>query len=116
MEARDRLGGDVLQDELQVGLRIEVAQLRCSDQRVHCRGTFTASVCAGEEVILPSERYGTQRTFRRGVVDLDAAIIAVAHKRCPARERIADRAGELRLLRQQSYRIDEEAIEIIQQR
>jgi hypothetical protein len=41
-------------------------------------------------VILSAKSDSAQRAFRRVVIDLDLAFIAVAHKRRPACERIAD--------------------------
>ena len=86
----------------QVRLGIDAVELGGADQRVDRRGALAAGVGAGEQLVLPSERDRAQGSLGGVVVDLDAAVVAVARQRRPARQRIADRAGELGLLRQPS--------------
>src|SRR5690606_11034351 len=57
------------------------------------------------------ECHGAKSALRGVVVDFNAAVVAIAHERRPTRERIADRTGELRLLRQLPLRGDEPALQ-----
>ena len=63
---------------------------------------LAAAVGAGEERILAVERDRTDRAFDDVGVDLDAAVVEEAGQAVPARERIADRLGELGLLADQA--------------
>ena len=57
---------------------------------------------AGEERILTIERDGPDGALDDVGVDLDAAIVEEAGEPFPARERVADRLGELGLLADQA--------------
>ena len=57
-----------------------------------------AAVRTGEESVLAIERNGSDGAFDDIGVDLDAAVVDKAGQALPARERIADRLGELGLL------------------
>ena len=97
--------GDALEHVAQIGFGIEAIELRGAEQRVDRRGAFAAGIGTGEEIVLAPERDRAQRAFGGVVVDLDATVLAVARERTPARERVADRAGELGLLRQLRSRL-----------
>jgi len=46
---------DALDNVAQVGFRIEIIELRSSDQAVHGSGTVSTRVRSAEQVILPAE-------------------------------------------------------------
>src|SRR5262245_32107598 len=98
-DAIDRVIGDVLDDVAQVGFRIHTVELGRSDQAVDRGSTSTAGIGTTEQVVLSSEGYGAQCSLGGIVVDLDASVVAIPSQRRPAREHIADRLGELGLLR-----------------
>src|SRR5690606_5015240 len=58
----------------------------------------------------------SKRTLRGVVVDLDAPVVAIAQERRPARERIPDRSGKLRLLRQLPLCGDQPALQRLELR
>lgn len=62
---------------------------------------FAVAVGAGEERILSIEGDGADTAFDDIGVDLGAAIVEEATEPSPARERVADRFGELALLADQ---------------
>ena len=55
-----RMGGEPFEDVAQPGLRIDAVELGRLDQRVEGSGALAAGVGAGKEVVLPSQRDGTQ--------------------------------------------------------
>src|SRR5258707_3160802 len=59
---------------------------------------FGTAVRAGEQSILSRQRKGTDAALDDVVVDLDVAIVEEQAQSLPARERVADRRGELGLL------------------
>jgi hypothetical protein len=70
----------------QIGFGIDVVEFCGADERVDCGSTFTACVRACEQIVLAPEYNGTQGTLGGVVIDLDAAIVAVARERSPASE------------------------------
>src|SRR5260370_20959729 len=83
----------------QICLRVASVEFRAPDQAVDHRGTFSARIAAGEEVVLTPQGYASQRAFGGVVVDLDTAVVAIAAQRYPARERVTYRFCRLGLLR-----------------
>ena len=59
-----------------------------------------AAVGAGEEIILAPERDGSDLALNRVGVELDTAIVGEAGQAVPARQRVADGAGERALARE----------------
>ena len=95
--ARDDAGDDVGE----VGVRVDAVELRGFDERGDRRPVFATAVGAGEERVLSIEGDGADTAFHDVGVDLDAAIVEEAGEPGPARERVADRFGELALLADQ---------------
>ncbi|KAF2988696.1 hypothetical protein MJC1_04225 [Methylocystis sp. MJC1] len=84
-----------------VGQRIDAIELAGLDERGDDRPVFAASVRTREESVFPIEGDGTDCTFDDIGVDLDAPVVDEACQAVPARERVADRLGELGLLADQ---------------
>ena len=51
IDAVDRVLGDALEHVLQVGLWIQAAEFRGSDQGIHCCGPFASGVRTSEQII-----------------------------------------------------------------
>src|SRR5690349_12524632 len=86
----DRILGDAREHMAKVSLRVNIVELGRADQTVDCSGSFSTGISASEQVILPPNRDRTQRSFRRVVIDLEMSVTAVAYKRGPAPECIAN--------------------------
>src|ERR1019366_5744571 len=83
-----------------VGFRIKSVEFRRADQTVNGRGALATGVRSSKEIVFPTQSYGTQAAFGGVVVDLNASVIAIAHQRLPARERIANRRAGVGFPRQ----------------
>src|SRR5690606_31017340 len=83
-----------------LGEQTNPVELGGTDERVDRCSPLAAGIGSRKQVILTAERNRSKRTLRGVVVDLDAPVVAIAQERRPARERIPDRSGKLRLLRQ----------------
>ena len=77
LDAVDGMVGDALEDFAQVGFGVEAVELGGSYERVEGGGAFAARVGACEEIVAAAHGDGTEGAFGSGVVDLDAAIVAV---------------------------------------
>ena len=75
---------------------------------------FAAAVGAGEEGVLAIQRNRPDRPFDDVGVDLNAAVIEETGQPFPARQRIADRLGELGLLADQAELGAKPGIEFIE--
>jgi len=73
--------GNPRQHRDQQSLWIDSVQFRRLDQAVHRRGMLAAIIRPREQVILPSNRDGSQRSLCRVVVDLPVAVTRVAQQR-----------------------------------
>jgi|SRR5450755_889409 hypothetical protein len=73
--------GDALEHVPQIPVRIDVVEVRGGDQRVDVRRPLAAGVGAGEQIVAPTEDQRPDRTLGAVVVDLDAAIVAIAGQR-----------------------------------
>ena len=91
--------GNAHQDVAQICFRVESVQFGRADQAVHGCSTFSASIGAREQVVLPSDRNSAQRTLRCIVVNLEQTVIAIALQSTPAAQCIANRASDVRLAR-----------------
>ena len=73
--------GDAFEDLPQVEFRVETVELGGSSERVDRGGAFSAVVGAGEEEVLAAQADGAQTALGGVVVDLDAAVVAIAAQR-----------------------------------
>src|SRR5260370_34132660 len=89
---------DAGDDVGQVGVRLDANQLTGLDERGNGGPMFGTAVGAGEQSILSRQRKRTDAALDDVVVDLDAAVVEEQAQSLPARQRIADRRGELGLL------------------
>ncbi len=95
IEAIDGMSVDhSLQDVLQVCVGLDFVQLAGRDQRADHRPAMSATIAAGEQVVLAAEGDGADGALDRIGVELDAAIVQEASQAVPARECIADRFSE----------------------
>jgi hypothetical protein len=85
----------------EIGLRLDSAELAGFDERGDDGPVLAAAVGAGEQRVLAIESDGTDCALDHVAVDLDAAVVEEAGQSRPARQRIADRFGELGLLADQ---------------
>src|SRR5437588_2723112 len=86
--------GHALEDVLKVGEGLHVVELCRGDEGTDGRPTLSATVGAGEQMVLAPKRDGPDRAFDRIVVELDTAIVQEAAQRWPACEGVLDRSGE----------------------
>jgi hypothetical protein len=77
---------------------------------------FGTAVGAGEQGIFSGQRKGTDASLDDVVVDLDAAVVEEQAQSLPARERVADRRGELRLLADELELAAQPGFEVFDQR
>ena len=91
----DRMVGNVLQHQTQVGFRINAVQLGGTNQTVDCRRPFATRIRSRKQIVLSSQGNGPQRPFGGVVVDLDGAVFRVTQQRTPASQRIANRRRDL---------------------
>ena len=82
----------------EIEMRVDAAEFAIFDQRGDNGPIVTSAIGAGEERVLAIERDGPDRTFDRVGVDLNATVVKESGETFPARERVADRLGELALL------------------
>lgn len=92
--------GNTLEHVAKIGVRIKTAKFGRAYQAVDRGRPLTAAVRSSEQITLAAERHGAQRPFGRVVVDLDAPVVAIAHQGGSARQRVANRSGELGLFRE----------------
>ena len=85
----------------QVTVRFDGEQLAGFDQRGDDRPVLGAAVGTGEQGVLAIEGERADGALDHVVVDFDPAVIEEQSKPCPARQRVADRLGELGLLADQ---------------
>ncbi len=105
IEAVDGVSVDhPLQDVPQIAVGLDLIQLAGRDQRADDRPTMSATIAAGEQVVLAAKRDRTDRAFDRIGIELDAAIVQEARQSVPTRERIADRFSERAAARDQAER------------
>src|SRR6266702_7336199 len=107
---------DAGDDVGQVSVRLDVNQLAGLDERGDHRPVFGATVGAGEQSILSVQRKGTDAAFDDVVVDLDTAVLEEQAQPLPARERVADRRGELGLLADELKLAAQPRFEVFDQR
>jgi hypothetical protein len=90
------MAGDNAGDDVgEIGIWVDAVELRGFYERGDCRPMLATAVGTGEEGILPIESDRSDRAFDDVGVDLDAAVVKEAAEPGPARERVADRFGQL---------------------
>ena len=77
-----------------IGVWLDLIELRGFDQRYNRGPTLRAAIAAGEQMILAAERDRPDCPLDRIGVELDAAVIKEPGESGPAGKRIADRLGE----------------------
>ena len=107
--------GDAFEHMPQIQVRVDVIETRGGDQRVDVGRPLAAGVGAGEQIVASPEDQRPNRALG-GVVDLDAAIVAIAGQRHPAHQRVLDRPGEFGLGRDQAQRRGQPILQRVQQR
>ena len=73
--------GHALEDVLEIGEGLHVVELCGGDEGTNGGPSLSATVGAGEEVVLAPKRDGSDRALDGIVVELDAAIIKEAAQR-----------------------------------
>ena len=86
--------GHALDHVLQVGIGLDVVELRGSDERRDDRPSIGPAVRPGEQVVLAAERDLADRPLDGVGVELDAAVIQEAAESLSPRQRIADPFGQ----------------------
>ena len=89
---------DAGDDVGEIAVRLDADQLAGLDERGDHGPMLGTAVGAGEQGILAVEGQRTDGALDDVVVDLDAAVVEEQAKALPARQRVADRLGELGLL------------------
>ena len=92
-DAVHRVVSNAVQDFTHVSFRIQAIELGRAKQAVEGCGAFAAAIGACKKVVLlvlPTKSDRPQRPLCHRVVDLNAAVIAIAHERIPASEGIVD--------------------------
>src|SRR4029077_14173484 len=107
---------DARQDVSQITFRIDSVQFRCSDQAIDRRGTFSSSIRSREQVILSAQSYSAQRSLRSIVVDFQVTIVAVAQQGFPSSQRVTNRNGCVRFLRELNQRLVQPLFQGFEQR
>ena len=79
----------------QVSVGFDAVEFAGFDQRTDDRPPVTATVASGKEMVLAPERHRADRTFDRIGIEFNAAVMQEAGQTFPARERIADRLGQV---------------------
>src|SRR6218665_1675793 len=105
--------GNAIEHVAQVGLRVDTAQLGRADQGVDHRSATPTAIGAQVQEVLASDRDASQRTLRRVVVRLDAAVVNEARERGPVAQRVADRHGHGRLRRDLCQRRIQPGLELL---
>lgn len=95
--ALDDAGDDVRE----VGLGIDAVELAGLDERGDDGPVLGTAIGAGEQGVLPGQGQRADGSLDDVVVELDAPVIEEEAEPRPARERVADRFGELGLLADQ---------------
>ena len=83
-----------LEDVLQVGIGLDVVELRGRDEGGDDRPPIGAAIRSREEVVLAAERDRADRPLDRIGVELDAAVVEESAEGLPPRQRVADPLGQ----------------------
>ena len=90
----DRMISNAPNDEPQIRLWIDAIEFGRADQAIDGCGAFAAGIRTGKQEVFPPQRHGSQRTFRRIVIDLDPAIACVKDERRPKFQGITNRLSQ----------------------
>src|SRR5260221_4325398 len=91
--------GHALQDVPQIGEGLHVVELCRGDEGANDSPSLSATIGAGEQMVLAPKRDGSDRTFDGIVVELDTAVIQELTKGRPAGKGVPDRVGEAAAVR-----------------
>jgi hypothetical protein len=91
VDAIHRMVGYTHQHVTQPGFGVNSVQPGRSDKPIHDSGVFAAAVGAGKQVVASAQGDAAQRAPGGRVVDLDAAVFAIACQRWPQLEGVQDR-------------------------
>src|SRR5205809_6006290 len=86
--------GHALEDVLKVGEGLHVVELCRGDEGTDGRPTLSATVGAGEQMVLAPKREGPDRAFDGIVVELATAVVQEMTEGRPAGKGVTDRVGE----------------------
>src|SRR5262245_13322232 len=92
---------DASDDVGEIVVRLDEVELAGLDERGDDGPVLGTGVGSGEQGILASKRQGTNGALDDVAVDLDASVVEEQAQALPARQRVADRLGELALLAEQ---------------
>lgn len=114
--AADRTSVDHGQCNVALANRRDVVQFASLDDRTERRPSLSADIRTGEEMILPSERNGTNCPLNRIGIKFDAAVVQEAREAMPACQRVADGIGELAAKRHAGELLFEPDLELLDPR
>src|SRR5258707_13493010 len=86
--------GYALQDVLEIGERLDDVELCRGDEGTNGGPSLSATIGAGEQMVLAPKRDGSDRALDRIVVELDTAVLQEMTEGRPAGKGIADRFGK----------------------
>ncbi len=117
VDAVDRVAvSEAVKDICQPGPRFDVIEFRGGDQGGDCRPSVGATVGAGEEVVLATERDRTDGAFNGVGIEVNPTILEEPAERQPSGERIADRLGETAALWQARQLMLEPGLQVVHDR
>lgn len=103
VDASDRMIGNAGEDVGGPGLGIDVVELGGHNQAVEERRALAATIGAGEQPSLATERQAAQRPLRCVVGEADAAILQEAGEGPPSFEYVVDGAGDIAVADRQAH-------------
>jgi hypothetical protein len=104
---------DAVDDVAQVRLGIDPIEFCGADQALDRRGALAARVGAREQEILAAQSHAAKRPLSGVVINFDSSVIDESGERYPARQRIANGHGKLRLLRHASESLLEPSFKLM---
>src|SRR6266436_7574419 len=86
--------GHALQDVPEIGERLDVVELCRGDEGTNGGPSLSATIGAGEQMVLAPKRDGSDRAFDGIVVELDTAVVQEMTEGRPAGKGVTDRVGQ----------------------
>jgi hypothetical protein len=86
--------GHALQDVPEIGEGLHVIELCRGDEGANGGPSLSATIRAGEQMVLAPKRDGSDCALDRIVVELDTAVVQEMTKGRPAGKGVTDRVGE----------------------
>src|SRR5258708_2800194 len=86
--------GHALQDVPEIGERLDVVELCRGDEGTNGGPSLSATIGAGEQMVLAPKREGSDRARARMVVEIDPTVLQEMTGGRPVGEGIADRFGK----------------------